>query len=436
MEEIIKHFFDFELSLSNEELEYWDIFRHDLFMIVVYGENNKPLGSIVKKNFIYYVKLFFQIILAIVKLPFIMIFNKNKRILFKCSRYKIGNSFIDVNMQDIEKSFKNKLFTIETYWNIDYIKLLYLKMHRKKNALSAGNVFSDTFVRKINNEFNISLQKKFYQERITDFLGETCYYRNLYKILKPRSIFFIQNGIHKGMIKAAKELQIPIVELQHGEFGVTHPAYFYPVGFDKKHIVAADYLFVWSDFWKNRINFPGVKIITMGNSYYFIKKEERENTKKYDFSIISNTLHTPIFDDFLENLFETGYNGKICYKLHPQQKNEYESIKERWAERKNVDVILFEKNAIDIIKESSAIFAIHSTVVFQALDMNCKVILYKAIEEYLSHKDIFSFPNVFVIRTIEEFINALEKPLNDITTRIYENFNNEKYNQFLLETGI
>lgn len=428
LEDRIKYFHDFELSLTDEELSYWDVFRHDLFLIVVYKESFPETQKKLRANLL---KDLIKLFLALIEYIRLCFIKKNHRVLFTCSRYKINNQFTDVNVNDILKYDEKSFYCIETYYKSDYLKALYVRILNKKNKIIANRLLSNEFVQKINNYFGTNLNICFFIDEIQCYLNETYYYKFLFRKLKPKSVFYIQNGIHKGLIKACKELTIPIVEIQHGEIGPSHPAYHYPIGFKQNYIIAADYLFVWSDFWKNRINFPGVNVEVIGNSYYCVEKNVKEKKKEYDFTIISNTAHTPIFDSFLEKLLTTGYKGNICYKLHPQQKDEVNLIKERWHNYSNIEVILFEKNAIDVIEESNAVFMIHSTVAFQALDMNCKVILYTANDEYLSHKDIFNYPNVYLANDVNEFLDNLQIPIKENKNKIYQNFDLEYFDRFI-----
>lgn len=420
----LKKFFDFELSLSEKELEYWDIFRHDISMILVFQEDEIVSFGNKKRKLILTIKNIFK---DLINLLWLIFAKQGKRILFTCSRYNLEGQLTDVNMLDIYTQIEKDFIKIETYKKSNYIKALYYLFH--KNSHNSLNYhISDEFINKINKTFNVEINKSFYEKELKNFANEYKYYKFFFNLLKPKSIYFIQNGIHKGMIKAAKDLTIPTVEIQHGEIGESHPAYYYPIGFKSKNVVAADYLFVWSEFWKKRVNFPGVKIISIGNSYYYPGKIISSVNKQYDFSIFSNTIHTPIFDKFLLDLFENGYSGKVCYKLHPSQINELDTIKERWKSYSNIDVILLEKNAIDVISESNAIFLIHSTVVFQALDMNCKVLLYTASDEYLSHKDILNHPNVYLVNNKKDFINIINKPINNCDVQFYSDFDEEKFN--------
>ncbi|MBO5100709.1 MAG: hypothetical protein J6B63_05330 [Treponema sp.] len=432
----IKKFFDFELSLNENELQYWDIFRHDLFLICVYNssfETKKEHEK--KKSILNFLKNSVSCIFEFIKFPFIILKNKRKRILFQCSRYKINDKFVDVNTLDFYELYKNDFFCIETYFYTNYVFSCYKKIVKKIKKYKK-NLFSDFFVTKINNYFGISLDLSFYNNRIIDYYIEMSYYMYYFNLLKPKSIFFIQNGIHKGMIKAAKLLHIPISEIQHGEIGMSHPAYFYPKGFSSKNIIAADYLFVWSEYWKQRINFPGVTIFSSGNSYYSYTNENMEHEKCYSFVIISNSEHTPIFDKFLEKLFKIGYNGSICYKLHSNQKNEFKTIKTKWQNFKNLEVVLFEKNVLELLSMTDNVLVIHSTVVFQALNNNKKVLLYSANEEYLSHKDVFDDPNLYIVNDVMDFIFSLNKPVCESKDKYYEKFDKENNLNFLNQLGL
>ena len=427
LEERIQKFFNFELKLSEQELKYWDIYRHDLFQVVVYDSETQKKNNKNKKTINEVFRIIVNLFIGFIHYSILQINGKKKNLFFLCKRYKIDNLFIDVNANDFINNINN-LFIIDTYNKPDYIFALYNKTHKIDTGYLRGEI-TDDFINKINSYFSNNINRSFFEIRIEKYLQEFNFYSRIFRKLKPKSVFFIQNGIFKGRIKAAKVLNIPTIEIQHGEFGLSHPAYFYPYGFKSSDIIAADYLFVWSEFWKNRIYFPGVNIIPMGNSYYC--NNISTERKLYNISVFTNSTHTPILNSFVKKLIDTGFSGNICYKLHPQQVNEFNTIKECWKDYPNVDVILFEKNAIDVIKESNAILLIHSTVAFQAVDMNCKVIFYTVIDEYLAQKDLFNYPNVYLANSLEEFDYAMRQPIKKSTSKIYDDFDKVRFKQFV-----
>ena len=86
----IKKFFDFELSLNENELQYWDIFRHDLFLICVYNssfETKKEHEK--KKSILNFLKNSVSCIFEFIKFPFIILKNKRKRHQIK-HKYKLN----------------------------------------------------------------------------------------------------------------------------------------------------------------------------------------------------------------------------------------------------------------------------------------------------------------------------------------------------------
>lgn len=435
LNERVDNFHRFECNLTEDEKKYWDVYRHDLFLAVVYNDTeiSRKITKKNKHNFFLLAKNFIRTQIAFSK-------NKHKNVFYATSRYLLNNNvYYDPNIYDIYKELENDSFVIESYsdkvsttypscynYSINIYRKIYLFFFKKQQFIS------ENLIIKINNYFNSNITKSFYDFRINNYIFEKKYYQRLLKKIKPKKFFLVQNGIQKGLISACHKLNIPIIELQHGDIGFTHPVYYFPNNYDCKYNISPDYLFVYSNFWKHRILFPNVKIEVLGNSFNYIKPSV--NNKIYGVSIFTNTLHTPLFDKFIADLLDTGYSERICYKLHPQQINEFEGIKRKWEKYKNIDVVFLEKNSIEVIQSSENVITIHSTVVFQSIDSGRRTFLLTANDEYLSHKDIFDYPNVYLVNSVQNFLEKKELPLqNNDNKRIFDKFSKSKFLNIMKE---
>lgn len=88
-------------------------------------------------------------------------------------------------------------------------------------------------------------------------------------------------GFKKGMVSAARDLNIPTVEIQHGYVGRGHLAYWYPhLEQSLKLGTITDYFFTFSDYWSNNISYPTRKRISIGNDFYHIEKSFSKQKNK------------------------------------------------------------------------------------------------------------------------------------------------------------
>ncbi len=81
-----------------------------------------------------------------------------------------------------------------------------------------------------NGEILKEIQKKYGlkiddEKEISLFLTRKNIYKFLYQKLRPKYVFFVEYYRDVARVKAAKELSIPTIEIQHGSIGTEHPAY-------------------------------------------------------------------------------------------------------------------------------------------------------------------------------------------------------------------
>ena len=204
------------------------------------------------------------------------------------------------------------------------------------------------------------------------------FYTKLLNKTKPEKIYLIVSYGRGELIRAANDLNIEIIELQHGTFSKYHLGYSFPNGNNKAYLPTKFY--VWNKYWKDLINFPIPKenIILFPFQYLETEKKKYNTLIKKENSLIvfgQGGITESIADKIISNInYFKKYN--IIFKLHP---NEYHMISKykNLAYLKNKYNITVVTN-IDLYKTlatSDYQAGVFSTVLYEGIAFNCKTIL-------------------------------------------------------------
>ncbi|MGO4821858.1 MULTISPECIES: hypothetical protein [unclassified Flavobacterium] len=427
---------------DGEGILYWDLVRHDVFYLLYFKFcSTKLLPSVnARKSKMTLLSTLSGNILGYINFN-LKASRKYKYICFATSRNKDADKKdVDYISDDILSIIHCDSFVIESFnkytinhYNsiFDFGLLMSSYKWRLKSKLSK-KVFEKYRIAEIlKKEFNVDLDlTSDINGIITNYKISKSHYLKLFAKVKPKAIFLVQNGIQKGLFEAAHKLNIKVVELQHGLIGYVHPAYSYPSIIQSGAMeTLPDTFFTFSDFWTSNLNFPVKNIIPMGNNFY--AKRTVSESKEYDITFIFANIYSNDLLQFVESLLESGYKGKICIKLHPNQFDEFNAITSLYEVHDTIEVIASQRSMGEILPISKAIFAIQSTAVYEALHYKVKVYLYK-IKDYLTHQDVIGNANVYLV---ENAGNIFEFDANSfIDAEVYtmfEPFNEKVFNDFI-----
>lgn len=429
----------FELS-DAEGLQYWDIVRHDVFYAVYYElANIKTIQIKEQVNLLWSVKSIPRFISKYMQFAAALRRGNYEYISFTCSRFTDNGVATDYLSKDILSFIEDKTLVIETLqqegrkmnssvFNMGLSLARYKsnfkkRLKQKKSSYIVTDILNEAFRTNCNINFTI-------ERLITKYKVEYKYYYRLFKQIAPKAVFFVQNGIQKGMVAAATKLNIPTVELQHGLIGYIHPAYSYPKSIEANCIkTLPKFFFCFSNFWVKNLNYPIQHIVSIGNNFY--AEKTISSTKQYALTVIFADIYTLDLISFVDELLREGFKEKIALKLHPNQANEVAYIKNYYATFNNVEVIYTEKTMQQVLATSESILAIQSTAVYEALHYNLKVFIY-TIKDYRTHLDVFNNINVYLINSTEELLCSLNKEYVDVNEEdIFEKFNTTAFLSFL-----
>ena len=199
------------------------------------------------------------------------------------------------------------------------------------------------------------------------------------KRTQPKKIYLIVSYGKGELIKAANDLNIEIIELQHGTFSKYHLGYSFPNNNNNKAYFPTKF-YVWNKYWKNLINLPiqQNKVIISPFQYLEIEKKKFTHIKKEKKSLLilsQGGITESILSRIIENIaYFQKFN--ITFKLHP---NEYH-MRSRYKKliylqkKYNVKVV----TNIDLYKylaKSEYQAGVFSTSLYEGVEFNCKTIL-------------------------------------------------------------
>ena len=402
---IVKEFEDFEKEIflpDSEALEAWYYIRFNVFMKVtnllsVYGISHSRKNCVsIKDRFINFCDKY---LLWFFKNPFLFVLKKNKYLFIGAARRKL----IDGYYQDIYTDpitldlLKGKTITFEKKYDGKHLKpvktknLAYMEkvfFFEKIMVWEKANKIPEDVIQKlksiereINKRFNLDIPVfKIGIKRYSSFNKRKKIFKKILNLLKPPLLFIVCSYGKEYIIRAAKELKIPIVELQHGVITKYHMGYVFPKELPKKSF--PDYFFSFGDFWNNTVDFPinKQKIITVGypfleeNIKNIIKEKNRNQIIFISQGIIGKKL-SKIAVDFADQ----NKNLKVLYKLHPGEKNNWEE-KYPWLKESeikgNINVSnIFDEDLYILLSESAIQVGVNSTALFEGLRFSCKTFI-------------------------------------------------------------
>lgn len=202
--------------------------------------------------------------------------------------------------------------------------------------------------------------------------------RLLLKKINPKLVNIICSYGKENIIDAAKTLNIPIVELQHGFISANHFGYSFP-GPQRTKRSFPDYLLTFGDIWNSVADFPisADKVISVG--YPYLEKEIKEfsDIKKKDqvVFISQGTVGKEMSKLAVDLSCKIDPLYKVIYKLHP---GEYSRWRTEYPWLVNSNVMVVEDDSYPLYKifaESKVQVGVNSTAIFEGLAFGLNTVL-------------------------------------------------------------
>ena len=221
------------------------------------------------------------------------------------------------------------------------------------------------------------LNEKNLRKILINFECEYKYYHNFFRIKQPQKIYIICSYGKEALIAAAQDLNIEVIELQHGIITKYHIGYNF---LDVKIPYFPDKLLLWGEYWKANVDLPkNVKIELYGYPYLKRQYEKYKNIEKNLNQVIfisQGTIGKSLSEKAIEFTKENP-DLKVVYRLHPGEFLRWEKEYKNLYENRNLENLEIsdnnEKNLYEYLFESEYLIGVNSTVIYEALNLGIKV---------------------------------------------------------------
>ncbi len=233
--------------------------------------------------------------------------------------------------------------------------------------------------REFEDVFNVTLDfYSLFKEAIQHFKISYMFYSFLLKRIKPNQIYVVVSYAYPSLVRAAKDLDIEVTELQHGAFSKYHLGYSYNCIRDVDYF--PDKFLAWNEFWRNIAALP-LKKEDIGIYPFRFQVAEVEKYRKIP--KIRNQVvvisQGPIADKMckiiLDN-FDFFQDKSIKYKLHPGELKSYKDsyFVTQLLLKENVDLVI-DDNLYELFASSEYQVGVYSTALYEGLEFGLKTIL-------------------------------------------------------------
>ena len=424
-------------------INIWNIIRMALFNI----SNQDHFKHYSKKtmNFISWNNLK-NLIYLFPKISDILALTPNVRVKFKDI---YGNKFLNWLPENgykttfLEYPTKNKTI----YGNKNEIIIPMEKIILKiliMEKFTSKNIKNELYKKLKEFEYNDFMLKNidYLSSYISRYISSIYFFRNFFKRQKPKILFSISHysTINKGAIKAANEIGIPTIDVQHGLINKKSPGYIDTSGIKED---TPQYLFVYGKYFKDIISensnlFEKENIIISGN--YYLTKYNTSNKKRKikNEEILLITTQPAVDENAYINIIREALKIKlkVILKIHPSEsKEKYKTILNEF------DITIKEKeNIYELFNISKYHATVFSTSAVESLVFGVPniIIPWKGYETQLDFL-IDNKTTVLYNKPLEKIIKTLRNNTSityEKGSYFFESWNQEKIDNFLKNLGI
>ena len=314
----------------------------------------------------------------------ILLLPHKRKVLYKGEKVDLNSLYVK---EELEHNFEVEIWDLPhngeheiSGKNIFYLDFISI-------AGKIGSILGRKFIsRRIKNLCNLvkeELEIEFELEKIISgnsiqFKTKYILFKVLLKLKKIKEIYVVIAYGHTALVRAAKDLQIPVIELQHGVINQYHLGYHYPL--TKEMDYFPDEILVWHSMWENSADFPLEQSkIKVNQNNHLEKFKERcvRITEPDSILIISQGAIGELLSDYIYQNFERINKYKIYYKLHP---GEFESSKNyksllKLDKKLNMEIIRNEKTVYELFEKVGNVVGVFSTALYEANYFKKKVFI-------------------------------------------------------------
>lgn len=222
----------------------------------------------------------------------------------------------------------------------------------------------------------------YYRSELVRFITLRLLYRALFKFLKTEKLYVVTSYTMPEAIAAAKDLNIEVIEIQHGIISKYHLGYSYPTEItssNHKLCYFPDKLLTWGANWVLNCNFP-IDEKNIDETYGWPHQGELKNESLYQknpfaVTIISQgALGPAILNETIKILKFIPKHVEVYYKLHPSEIYSFDNYPLADVLRQDSRVeIIRESDLPSLLSRSTLVFGVFSTALLEAHEIGCEI---------------------------------------------------------------
>jgi len=263
-------------------------------------------------------------------------------------------------------------------------------------------------IQKFSDEFrtffksNIKIEKIISRE-LYRFQTYEITYTKILKRLAPKAVIMVTHYSHMAMINAARTLNIPTYEIQHGTISTNHMGYYFP--HDDTPPYMPDTLLCHGDHWTRKPPLPKsleTKVIGAAHVSKLINSP-KDKIKNQVLIFSQGTVATDLFAFAIETA-NMADEYKIIYRLHP---SEIRSAYPASGLPGNFEIRDNSATFFDDLTQSEFIATVYSTTIYEAMACGAKGIVI-GLNGHNAVHDIIDNGDAKLAKTPDNFLKVLK----------------------------
>ena len=284
---------------------------------------------------------------------------------------------------------KGVLYTDAIFIKGMILFIVFPYLHRKLSLIFKN--IADDLEKKLKETAEITLRPGLVQHIITmawcHYTVGMKAYRKLLKIIAPKVIAGLPVGIDFQLFsQMAKETGIPVYELQHGVISNGPLLYNY----SEKRVIPtfADYLFLFSDYWKDTARLPLDEDHLISAGYPYLEEQVEKyqshrtvDTKQPIILLVSQPIYTDrliaLLEDFLTLIRSRDFSCQIVVKPHPYELHSLSGTWDRFSDAENVKIVRdLNRSIYYYFGQADMQVAVDSTGIFEGIAFGLTTYIY------------------------------------------------------------
>jgi hypothetical protein len=422
----------FEIGID-VNIPVWDIIRYHVYIKYYYPEKDRLKLSTVRAHSS---TDYFSLIYNALRFGYKMLFASGDNVIITCSRSLNSNGkYFDKSALPIIETLAGNCIVVEpvlgkkTVYNYLYdFSCVFRRFYRAKPLpFEYYSKFNDALVKHLQkNLISYEEVNRIYHV----FQSDYKFYKTLFRRMNTKKLF-VATGNPKAILLAAKALGIKTYLLQHAGIEFDEIDYSYPEGIStNSNILFTDSLLTLGEYWCRGINVPAKRIISLGNDFFYSKPSDICDGS---ILIISTIVHGDELKTLTKQLAASRPDLNLIYKLHPNEYQFNDDYTHYFKSHTNVTILTDQIDISKLIARSQLVVLIVSAVLYEALNQNKKVAVYKKIN-YKRQLHLVGLPNMYFIDAAEEVSDILSKQLLPVVVDFYKSTDSDMLKKVCLDS--